>query len=494
MTALVLSALSRATPRTDNQARVTALLFLAAVLIRLPHFGNPAFMIDEQFYLLAGDRLLHGALPYVDIWDRKPIGLFLLYAFARLFGGDGFVQYQLLATLFAGGTAALILRIARPVAGLGGGSVAGLLYLLWIEIAEGGGGQSPVFYNLFTAGAAALVLEAARQPDWHGFSRRAYPAMALVGLAIQVKYTAAVEGLFFGLVLAWHAVRRAGPVRAAATSALLALVALGPTLAALGVYAAIGHARDFWFANFTSIFLREPTEPGELHYRCWMAALRLVPFTFCAALAAWQLRGDGRATTRAWQLFMLGWMAAALAGYLSVGVLYSHYILPVFLPFAIAAAPIFPRWPTGPVLALLAAWLPASHLDYPDFATTERHRREIAALTALIPAQVTDDCLQMFDGPPILYFTTRACAPSRFVFPDHLSAAIEAHAIGVDPVAEIGRLIARRPLAITISPVDVRPPNHAAFAAMHAALGRFYHLAGSAPHDGRPIQVWVRNP
>ncbi len=47
--------------------------FLAvALLIRGPTFGYPLLHIDEQFYLLVGDRMLHGALPYVDIWDRKP--------------------------------------------------------------------------------------------------------------------------------------------------------------------------------------------------------------------------------------------------------------------------------------------------------------------------------------------------------------------------------------------------------------------------------------
>src|SRR3546814_2283430 len=40
-----------------------------------------------------------GATPYVDIWDRKPVGLFLLYSGIRLLGGDGIVQYQIVALL-----------------------------------------------------------------------------------------------------------------------------------------------------------------------------------------------------------------------------------------------------------------------------------------------------------------------------------------------------------------------------------------------------------
>jgi hypothetical protein len=59
--------------------------------------------------------MLDGALPYVDIWDRKPIGLFLLYAAIRLLGGDGILAYQVTATAFAVATAAVLsLMIYRP--------------------------------------------------------------------------------------------------------------------------------------------------------------------------------------------------------------------------------------------------------------------------------------------------------------------------------------------------------------------------------------------
>src|SRR3546814_7596042 len=69
-----------------------ALLFLMAALItvavRAVGIGDIVAHGDEQFYLLIGDRMLNwGATPYVDIWDRKPVGLFLLYSGIRLLGG-----------------------------------------------------------------------------------------------------------------------------------------------------------------------------------------------------------------------------------------------------------------------------------------------------------------------------------------------------------------------------------------------------------------------
>uniref|UniRef100_UPI001C08B440 hypothetical protein n=1 Tax=Acinetobacter baumannii TaxID=470 RepID=UPI001C08B440 len=63
---------------TYRNAVTFLILLMFAVAVRARDFGNPSIHVDEQFYLLVGDRMLHGALPYLDIWDRKPIGLFLL--------------------------------------------------------------------------------------------------------------------------------------------------------------------------------------------------------------------------------------------------------------------------------------------------------------------------------------------------------------------------------------------------------------------------------
>jgi hypothetical protein len=85
-------------------------------MLRAFTFGSPTIQIDEQFYLLVGDRMLHGALPFVDIWDRKPMGLFLLFAAIRLLGGEGIVQYQLVALLSVVATSVVIWRTARMIA------------------------------------------------------------------------------------------------------------------------------------------------------------------------------------------------------------------------------------------------------------------------------------------------------------------------------------------------------------------------------------------
>ncbi|NIJ06439.1 hypothetical protein FHS31_000021 [Sphingomonas vulcanisoli] len=462
----------------------SVLLPAVALAIRLPHFGDPAFKIDEQFYLLVGDRLLHGALPYVDIWDRKPIGLFLIYAFAALFG-QGFVAYQLLATTCAIGTMLCIFAIGRRVASDTAAILSSILYLLWLEVAEGGGGQAQVFYGLPVAAAAVLLL----QPEDHFARSRSFAAMGLIGIAIQIKYTVLFEGAYFGLVVAYRALRR-DAARASIEIILLATTALAPTLLALGAYAAMAHLHDFWFANFTSIFLRGETPAADSRSHVATVALWLLPFMLCLAVSLWTLWRDPAA--RRWQLFMIGWCGAACVGVASLGLLYAHYLLPLFIPLTAAVAPAFRRRPLGLVLATFCAWIPISQIDWHGRAATLHSQRQMAALGALIPATVAQGCMQMFDGPPILYHLTNACTVSRFIFPDHLSAAIEAHAIGIDPQREVRRILAVRPEIITISDVYTRPPNPATFALMRAGLAAHYRLVGQSWVDERNIQVFRR--
>ncbi|SUK11932.1 Uncharacterised protein [Sphingomonas paucimobilis] len=222
-----------------GQGTVLLLLTLVALVARARTFGNPVIGFDEQFYLLVGDRMLHGALPYVDIFDRKPIGLFLLYAGARALGGDGFLAYKLVATGFVIATAYGVHRVARRFASPIGAVVAAILYILWLNLMEGEGGQSPVFYNVLMLVAAGAVLRAVQERG--GLCVQGAVAMAAIGIALQIKYSVLPEGVAFGCILLWHGWRTRVPMARLAGVALgwIAL-ALLPTLVAYGVYAAMG--------------------------------------------------------------------------------------------------------------------------------------------------------------------------------------------------------------------------------------------------------------
>ena len=302
-----------------GKPRLSLLLvaFVAALATRAWLFGDPVIQVDEQFYLLTGDRMLHGAIPYVDIWDRKPVGIFLLYAAIRMLGGEGIYQYQLAATFAAALTAYLIGAMALRFTNFRGAAMAAAAYLLWLLIFDGGGGQTPVWYNPLVAGAGLLVMKAwCDDVSERRLIALGVSAMLLIGVALQIKYSALFEGLFFGLALTWRSwlIDRSW-TRTAGRALSWALIALLPTVAAIGWYWRAGHLDAFVYANFESIFLRTPASHGKLLLRVLAILGLALPLLLCA-LTQWHSDRWGLTDVRSERArrFTIAWLASAIVG------------------------------------------------------------------------------------------------------------------------------------------------------------------------------------
>lgn len=450
------------------------ILACVAVALRLPDIGNPLVDLDEQMYLLVGQRMWDGAIPYVAIWDRKPIGLFLLYAASAAIPADPVVAYHVVALVAAVATAGLIAALVRRVGTPAGGLAAGIVYLVWLGLIGGRGGQSPVFYDLPMAAAALLVWRAQA-----GGRRDALLAMLLVGVALQIKPTVVFEGAFLGialLVASWRRHRRVG--RLAGDAILYAGVALLPTLLAGAVYAGIGHGEAWWFANVRSIFLRR-VMPGEpIADRLFGQGLVLaVPLLIA-------IRGL-LAQPPSVRLFLGGWLATAILGWLLVPPYFNHYALPLLVPIAIAAGGALDRR-SMQLLAALAGGALLIASGYPHAGETADTRRRLAALAEGIRGAAGPGCPFVFEAPPALYTVAHACLPTRYPFPPHLVEPSEAGAIGVDPRAELRRILAARPPVIAVGPPAGRREAEAMVA---AALRHGYHPVA---HD-LGITLYARN-
>ncbi|MEH3038027.1 MAG: glycosyltransferase family 39 protein [Sphingomonas adhaesiva] len=470
----------------DRPARAALLLALVAVAARIAMWGNPATGFDEQYYLLVGDRMLHGALVYVDIWDRKPIGLFLIFAAIRLLGGDGVLHYQVVATLAAWATACVLYRVARRGTGAAGALAAGAAYLLWLDFTEGEGGQSAVFYNLPMAIAAALVLRHVtgrpRRPTAEGVT-----AMLLVGIALQIKYSVVFEGMFFGLALLWTAWRRGTHLPALAGHALaLVAAALLPTAIAVAAYWRAGALDAFVFANFLSILGKEG---GALADKAtgWLLALAILAPLWIAALLAPRGANADPARRFAW-----GWLAAAIVGLIPfVNGPNPNALPPALLPLALLAAPGLDRRP-GRTLALLATIFVVGQVVLQLNTRVKGTRAQAYAFAAA--ATPRQGCLYVYDGYPVLYHLTHTCLPTRYAFPGLLNTRSEdnAAALGVDPAAEVRRILATRPEKIA----DVLPAfgggNPRTRALVEAALARDYRATFEMRTGGGRRIVYTR--
>ena len=439
--------------------RIWLILALVALALRLPDIGTPLVDLDEQMYLLVGQRMWDGAIPYFDIWDRKPIGLFLIYAASAALPIDAIIAYHLVALTAAVATAGCIAMLVRPFAGPKAALAGAILYLVWLSLIGGRGGQSPVFYDLPMVLAAWLTWQTLA-----GRRRSGIAAMLLVGVALQIKPTVVFEGGFFGvtlLVASWRHQR--SHARTARDALVYAFAALLPTLIAAGAYAAMGQGGAWWFANVQSIFLRRLT-PGDPIAARLIGAVVVLLVPFGLAVRGLAMHYGQR------RLFLAGWLASAIIGWLLVPPYFNHYALPLLVPLAVAAGIALDR----PALRWLAALAGAVMLylsGYPHWGETAMIRRQLASLAAAFGQDRDHGCPFVFDAPPALYTAAHACLPTRYPFPPHLVEPSEAGAIGVDPRRELMRVLAAKPPAIAVGRSE---------AMIHATLATDYYPVARA--------------
>jgi 4-amino-4-deoxy-L-arabinose transferase-like glycosyltransferase len=480
---------------TSSRTALAALGFLLlAMAMRLPILGYPVIHIDEQFYLLVGDRMLQGQLPFVDIWDRKPVGLFVVFAAIRLLGGDGIVQYQLVGLACTALTSLLIYRAAREIASPMGAFWAGVAYQLALAAVFCFGGQAPVFYNPLVALAGLGMLRLYTAPDEKALLWRGVRVMALIGIAMQIKYTVVFEGGAFGLALlarghahGWHRGRMA------LAGLVWAGVALIPTAAALGWYMALGHTDAFVQANFLSIFGRHEEFDGSL-WRLTKEMALLTPVWLAIFLAPRKIPGLFADVNPNALAFLRFWAFAAVVGFLIFGTWYDHYVAPLLVPLMICAAPALGRtrpcrWFTHVMLGLGAvAAFAVTYSNVQHHGTTQEVYQ---AAEVIGHARGSDGCVYINEGDPILYYLTNACFVTPYVFPNHLNGMVDVNSLGVDVNQEIARIMARHPAVVvmTVEPSSM-PVNWRSRDSVFKALQRDYTLVGAPRVGWRQLLVY----
>jgi hypothetical protein len=424
------------------------LLLAIAVILRSDTFGDPNIGGDEVFYHQVGVAMHHGAWPYVDVWDRKPFGLFALFYLISVISAAP-LAYQLAATLFATLTALAIGLIGQRWTGPAGARLAGVCYLLWLGPLQGFGGQSPVFYNLLIAAAALLVLNALPRLRAGEVTWPVLIAMALCGAAITIKTTAFVESAFLGL-LGLHALYRSGcPKRRMLGAGLVwVLIGLTPTIAIGLTYWFHGHWSEYWHAMVVAN-LDKPVHWPTAGIRIVLLFIALAPLLILAALGLLDHRRDAR--------FVIGfWLAAALLGLASVPNFYLHYALPLLVPLCVAASAFLNRPVIGVAVAAVLAVLSVMISPIFQYHHTAKSRASIAALTRSVQGHIGAGPLLVYDGPPQLYQTTGQRFITPLVFPTHLGQAIERDVSHLSTLGETWRALARRPGAVVMA---LRPRN-----------------------------------
>lgn len=109
--------------------RIEIFLFLAAFFIRFPFFFRDYIDRDESTFILMGQSIADGHLPYDYLWDLKPPLLFYFFALIEKIFPHSFIAIRFFGTVIIFFSAILLLKIARE-SKLKNGFIIALGYVL----------------------------------------------------------------------------------------------------------------------------------------------------------------------------------------------------------------------------------------------------------------------------------------------------------------------------------------------------------------------------
>ncbi|MGF1562526.1 MAG: ArnT family glycosyltransferase [Geminicoccaceae bacterium] len=451
---------------------------LLAIVLRWPAYLYSVINADEGSYMVVAEAWVrHGFWPYVEVWDRKPLGIFLIYAAVIKSGIEPILGVRLLTSAVVGLTGWTLYCIGRYLfASKRIGACAGLAYVLLSMTTDGLAANTDAYFIFFGCLGLYFALVAYDTPD----SARQWPLFALAGLAfglgLLVKYCLIFDMAAFALgwllltTPTWRALpgqlRRSLPLYG-----LIGLCALAPTLLIMLVYALAGQFDAFASANLRSY---PDMLGGELPlFNIGVIIVAIAdqfPLWIGAAMAllgarAWAGNGQERRAI----VFLVLWAGFAFAAIVFMRNYDWHCFLQLLPPLSLLAgfalgrgllAPLRGRGRQAAVLTTVAlfALLGVAKATYLHavFITKERLTdgeplagdnvaliaRDLGAVLA------AGDTLYVFDHHHMLYHKLGVMPPTRLAYAWYLVGE-DAYGL-LDAKAEIARILAQQPTFIVV--------------------------------------------
>ncbi|HEY9630391.1 MAG TPA: glycosyltransferase family 39 protein [Coleofasciculaceae cyanobacterium] len=326
-----------------------------AVFFRFWTFFQSGLDWDESLYLLVSQSMLDGDIPYVGIWDNKPVGIYLLYILSFLLFGKSIFAIRLLSCGAIAATCYVLYHFSQLWAGNAKlmGVIAALLYIVSTLQNGGTAANTEIFFIPFVATAYYWVA-AQWQERTQSVSRWRYFAIGLcLGIAFIIKYVVIYDLVAILLLLAvpfFLTPSHIAPLQSrhqyfqrAGVFLILLLGFLLPFFLMASFFVLTGSFSDFFYANFTANKIRNIDRNFSLRVVIEALVFQLrknFPLWIGLALIWPALFKQISSTERRLSLIILVWILIPLLGVLLTFKVnfYDHYFLPLLPPLSLITA------------------------------------------------------------------------------------------------------------------------------------------------------------
>lgn len=308
--------------------------------------------VDVQCFLTVGKGILHGIVPYRDLYEQKGPVLYFLYALAALVDQHSFIGVYLLETAAVGAFLYFSLGILRLYLQESAWLYAPLAVLaaaVCVSPAFAHGGSVETLSLWYLAYGLLAVLRCARQQRLLRWQESFYIGMGAAAV-VYMKFT--IAGFYLGLALfvaIWYLVMERKALELLKTIGWFFAGIAAVSLPVFGYFAFHGAVGDFltaYFYNNLFLYPTEVTNRVKLILQCLLSALTRNTWwgmLMCLGMVWMLLRALRRG--RESLAVLLSFLGLAVGTYWG-GRGYTYYglILAAYAPLGLAAIGGLLRW------------------------------------------------------------------------------------------------------------------------------------------------------
>ncbi|WP_421654887.1 ArnT family glycosyltransferase [Leptothermofonsia sp. ETS-13] len=330
------------------------------ILFRFWTFFQSGLDWDESLYTLVSQSMLNGNLPYIEVWDNKPIGIYVLYVIAFSLFGKSIFAIRLLSCLAIATTCYVLYYLGRLFGkdvgkdGRAIGLFAALIYVASSLQNEGTAANTEIFFIPFVATAYYLIFLEWLQTN-QNLKRKKWTFSIiglLLGVAFIIKYIVIYDLIAILLLTILQPFFRSSfnGRQHFDNLIILTLLLFGfllPFLLMASVFIFNGYFSDFFYANFTANKIRTIDRgfSATVVAKAFLShLLSNFPLWLCFGLTYLTLISKFSrrilSIERTLLLLLLLWILIPLTGiFLTFRVrFYAHYFLPLLPPLSLVTA------------------------------------------------------------------------------------------------------------------------------------------------------------
>lgn len=318
---------------TQNQ-RFILLVLLGTFLVRLPSLFEPFWYGDEAIYMVIGQKILHGGLLYVDIFDHKTPGIYYLAAAALKLFGQSIWSFRFLLMVWVLITLVVFYRLALRLLEKRYAQVATALLALLLStpLFEGNIANSEILMLLPIS--IGFIFGLKKRYFWSGF---------FFSLALLLKFPAIFDfAAFFIFVLLsaekrnWK--RKVGDLALLSCGYIVPLAASALYFVYKGAFGAYLYAALLYNKGYVDYGNNLKISSFDIHngqiILKGLPILALVIFLLWRHLRHWRTKG---LEPSSFELIVL-WLGFAYYGAVFGGRPYPHYLIQPIAAFALLIA------------------------------------------------------------------------------------------------------------------------------------------------------------